>query len=441
MRWVAWTPTGYYMASPGGEDLIGWHVNRGWDQAPDFFPAARFREKFNRPDIVRRVLDTLDEATAVREANAAAHVKDDKPVAAVLPPVIKLVNPAPGARFSGDSVEVVYELRSPSGAPVDRVEVLLDGRPVQTRGLQEVQDSPPGVQRLSVPVPSRDVELSLIAHARDLFSERASVRLFYAGAAAPAAEEVALKPKLYALVVGVSDYQNPELRLGLAAKDAQDFARALEAQSGGLYAKIETKVLVDKAASRDGVLDGLEWLEKQVTSRDIGVIFLAGHGMLDEKQMFWFLPADADANTVRRRGVSQDELRRTLRALAGKALFFVDACHAAGAAEGTLTRGQVDINSVLSDFRAAENGVITFASSQGRELSQENSAWGNGAFTKALIEGFGQGRADLLHKGTITLSELDAYVVERVKDLTGGRQHPVMARPATVSDFAFALVK
>jgi hypothetical protein len=32
-------------------------------------------------------------------------------------------------------------------------------------------------------------------------------------------------------------------------------------------------------------------------------------------------------------------------------------------------------------------------------------------------------------------------VVERVKDLTGGRQHPVMARPATVSDFAFALVK
>ena len=26
---LAWTPSGYYMASPGGEDLIGWHVNRG----------------------------------------------------------------------------------------------------------------------------------------------------------------------------------------------------------------------------------------------------------------------------------------------------------------------------------------------------------------------------------------------------------------------------
>ena len=53
LRWVAWTPSGYYMASPGGEDLIGWHVNRGWDQAADFFPASRFRERFSRPDIVR----------------------------------------------------------------------------------------------------------------------------------------------------------------------------------------------------------------------------------------------------------------------------------------------------------------------------------------------------------------------------------------------------
>ena len=60
-RWVAWTPSGYYMASPGGEDLIGWHVNRGWDQAADFFPASRFRERFSRPDVVQKILDTLDE--------------------------------------------------------------------------------------------------------------------------------------------------------------------------------------------------------------------------------------------------------------------------------------------------------------------------------------------------------------------------------------------
>ena len=41
----------------------------------------------------------------------------------------------------------------------------------------------------------------------------------------------------------------------------------------------------------------------------------------------------------------------------------------------------------------------------------------------------------------ITLSELDAYVVERVKTLTGGAQHAVMARPATISNFAVAVTK
>jgi WD40 repeat protein len=59
-RWVLWTPEGYYTASPGGEDLIGWHVNRGNDQAADFYPAETFRSTFHKPDIVRKALDKAD---------------------------------------------------------------------------------------------------------------------------------------------------------------------------------------------------------------------------------------------------------------------------------------------------------------------------------------------------------------------------------------------
>ncbi|MGO8955360.1 MAG: toll/interleukin-1 receptor domain-containing protein [Rhodomicrobium sp.] len=56
-RFIAWTPQGYYNASPGGEDLIGWHVNRGYGTAPDFYPASTFASTFRRPDIVRAALD------------------------------------------------------------------------------------------------------------------------------------------------------------------------------------------------------------------------------------------------------------------------------------------------------------------------------------------------------------------------------------------------
>lgn len=58
-EWVLWTPRGYYIASPGGERLIGWHVNRGADKAADFFPVDTFRAAFNKPEVVSAALDGI----------------------------------------------------------------------------------------------------------------------------------------------------------------------------------------------------------------------------------------------------------------------------------------------------------------------------------------------------------------------------------------------
>jgi WD40 repeat protein len=55
--WVLWTPAGHYVCSPGAEELIGWHVNRGLDAAADFYPASTFAATFNKPDVVARALD------------------------------------------------------------------------------------------------------------------------------------------------------------------------------------------------------------------------------------------------------------------------------------------------------------------------------------------------------------------------------------------------
>ncbi|MBP0651271.1 caspase family protein, partial [Mycobacterium tuberculosis] len=86
------------------------------------------------------------------------------------------------------------------------------------------------------------------------------------------------------------------------------------------YGDVEIRLLTDRDATREAILDGLEWLEKQVTSRDVGMLFLAGHGINDERQTFWFLPADASPERLRQRAVSHDDIRRTLQALAGKAI-------------------------------------------------------------------------------------------------------------------------
>ncbi|MFZ0207449.1 MAG: WD40 repeat domain-containing protein, partial [Roseiarcus sp.] len=200
-RWVAWTPTGYYMASPGGEDLIGWHLNRGWTQEADFFPASRFSARFNRPDIVQLVLKTHDEAEAVDQANEKAKRKQDTaPIETTLPPVIKIVSPTAEGKFSGDAVEVMFTVRSPSRLPIDRVDALIDGRPVEARGVapaaSQTADSSGETRHLTIPAPAQDFELALIAHSGTLVGEAARVRLVYAGA--PTTAAAVLKSKLYA---------------------------------------------------------------------------------------------------------------------------------------------------------------------------------------------------------------------------------------------------
>ena len=164
-------------------------------------------------------------------------------------------------------------------------------------------------------------------------------------------------------------------------------------------------------------------------------MFLAGHGVTDAKNRYHFLTADADRDAPADTALDALTLRERTRALAGKALVFLDTCHAGAA----MARGATDINTVVNDLSSTENGVVTFASSTGRQVSQEDDAWGNGAFTKALIEGLPasgrKGRADLFGKGTISTAQLNAWLAERVKELTRGSQSPVMILPATIPDF------
>ena len=384
------------------------------------------------------VLKTRDEATAVGQADETAKRKrETAPIETMLPPVIKIDSPAADGRFTGDSVEVTFSVRSPSGLPVDRVDALIDGRPIEARGVAPAASQSGDQRTLTVPAPARDFELGLVARSGAAASEVARVRLVYAGEAP--SEAATLKPKLYAVTIGVSDYVDPDLRLGYAADDARGFAAVLLRQKGGLYSDVQVKTLADREVTRASVVEALDWLGESVTARDVAMVLIAGHGVTDEKQNYWFLPADVSMKHLSSSAVSQDDILRAMRGVYGKAILFLDTCHANQAVAGA--RGPVDVNSVVNELAKTENGLIVFSSSQGRELSGESAKFAHGDFTEALIEGVDLGKADLLHKGVITVSELDAWIADRVKQLTEGRQHPVMSRPSTVPDFAFAVAK
>ena len=98
----------------------------------------------------------------------------------------------------------------------------------------------------------------------------------------------------------------------------------------------------------------------------------------------------------------------------------------------------LDITAVINELSSAENGTVVFASSSGNQYSLEDDAWGNGAFTKAVVEGL-TGKADYMGRGKITINMLDLYISERVKELTHGKQTPTTTKPTVIPDFPIAI--
>jgi hypothetical protein len=63
-------------------------------------------------------------------------------------------------------------------------------------------------------------------------------------------------------------------------------------QKGSLQCVEARVLLMHRLPKRNP--DGLEWIQLQVTQKDVAVLFFAGHGINDPNGMFYFLPADAD---------------------------------------------------------------------------------------------------------------------------------------------------
>ena len=437
-RWIAWTPKGYYAASPGGEDLIGWQVNgKTWDDPVSFYPASLFRSRFYRPDIVQLVLKAKDEARAIDQANIIAKRKSEEVgIDNSLPPVVEIIADPRGSQATTDSIELHYRLRSPSGQAVTRLELRVDGQLVQPRAVEVIDESLTLNTDLvmTVPLPPRDVTVSLTAFIDEQPSVAATMPVKWTGPASAGP-----KPKLYALLVGVSDYDEPKLKLNYAAKDAADMEAALKRQKGKFFAEVETVVLADRAATENRIQIELSRLHKKVGPYDYAVVFMAGHGVTDAQGAFHFLPADASLAEDELAATSLDGLviRNILRTMQGKVLLFMDACNAGNAITGD--QALADMTGFANDFAQA-NGVVMYASSTGRQFSYENAQWSNGAFTKALVstlddaEAFGK-------DSRLSIFELAEELSGRVDALTGGLQTPVMTKSAAIPNFHLASVQ
>ena len=385
------------------------------------------------------MLETLDETKAIEQANRGTGLRRaEEDVRKLAPPIVVIQGPGDGSTFRTPEVTIDYNIDSATGQPITKVEHSINGAALGARLSAEVIAGKITSHKLTLALPAKDVTICLVAYEGDRASEPAC-RLLRWGGPKPGQEDL---KRLRAAFIGVNKYSNLR-ELQFANKDAADLAALFKSHEGRSYSKVEAKLLTD--ARRDDVLDGLEWLEKGSEEGDVNLLFLAGHGTTDERGQFYYMAADSDAGRLRASAVGKDEILRTIRALKGVRIVMLDTCRAgAGSDVAALAApSAVDMNKGANEIGDKSLGVLLYASAQARQVSLEYPEWGNGAFTKAMIEGL-SGKADREKLGYVDSEDLSIYVRRRVEVLTkekGLLQVPVRVKPDAAPEMKLVLLK
>lgn len=260
--------------------------------------------------------------------------------------------------------------------------------------------------------------------------------------------------ELRGLVVGINDYVQLESLDG-AVNDARDVAGALRRAGAS-----DVKLLLDREATRDAVMQAWNETVARSTPGDILVFHYAGHGGqsperikgsertgMDSELLLAAFTAEAPGNYER---IVDDEIHVMLKRAtdAGLAvLLATDACHS-----GTMTRGfdtrlsrpkvRAALHAPITDDRlpapdpqAASMtlddlpNVVSLGAVQDDELAPEVIIDGQprGALSWSLARGL-EGGADLDKDGAISEKELQVFVWESVRVVMEGQQHPSILR-------------
>lgn len=260
--------------------------------------------------------------------------------------------------------------------------------------------------------------------------------------ATPSAVKEQAVGKRFALVVGISDYQNPAIPdLKFADRDALAFSEYLKDPNGGGVETKNIQVLLNDKATAGNVIAAFYSMLDLVKEGDLFIFYFSGHGDLEAKTMNqpgFLLCWDAPPSVYMIGGtfglVYLQELISTLSVTnKAKVLMITDACRS-----GKLAGNQIGGSQLTSANLAKQYAnELKILSCQPDELSLEGTAWGGGrgVFSYYLLKGL-QGFADRNADQMVTLFEIERYLEDEVSQAVAP-QHQI---PMTIGNKAANLI-
>jgi peptidoglycan hydrolase-like protein with peptidoglycan-binding domain len=435
LDWVLWTPEGYFTAAAAADHLVGWRLGGNPATPVRYYPIGGLMDDYRRPDLVKQVLAAGDSDAARISAEAESGIAQPVPpeVVEILPPTVD-IGVLGDALVGAPTVIVPVAIDAGSQPAIDEVSLWIEDAAGTHREAFRAPGEVTGHGRLLLPasLEAGDRYLSVAVIAGTEIAE-ARIAIEWGDAASGTIQETRT---VHVLAVGVSRYQQNHLSLRWAHKDAEDFVRqVIESGRASGYRDVKTYFLVDEEASRESVMRQFGEVRDSMREGDVALVLFSGHGVREGEQ-YYLLPFDTRATSrgeMTATALPYNWVRDELRAFAarGPTLLFIDACRSGLSTDEV---EPLDVDTIASDLRRANRdgrnrGVIVFASSSGNELSLEDDAWQNGAFTKAVVETFAASSEQLGGSGGLTLEEIKVLVKSRVARLTGGEQRPQVVLP------------
>lgn len=222
-----------------------------------------------------------------------------------------------------------------------------------------------------------------------------------------------------ALILATSKYDDTSFRRLVApSQDASRLASVLrDPEIGGF----EVEAVLDRTV--DTIRRKIAWFCDEVGPRDLALVYLSCHGVLDVRGRLYYTATDTEHELLSVTGLSAAWLNERLEdSRCRRQLLILDCCHSGAFARGAKGRQALDLES-----RFEARGRIVMTASRATEYAFEGDRAADGSqtsiFTGTMVSGLESGDADTDEDGVISVDDLFDYVVHEVQR-TGAHQNP-----------------
>jgi uncharacterized caspase-like protein len=229
--------------------------------------------------------------------------------------------------------------------------------------------------------------------------------------------------KSIAIVIGINNYEKWPV-LEFAVNDAKAVEKKF--QSEGFD---EVITLLDRDATQRRILTELfHVLPQKVKWNQRVVLYFAGHGQTQEledgNKKGFIIPVDADPADDASTAISMEQIRGLSSRIAAKHILFVMDCCYSGLGLNRSFGTPSTLSGYLRKVASMRAVQIVTAGGKGEQVQERE---GHGLFTTYFLKAL-EGEADLDADGTVTGTELGAYLRPKVSAASGQKQTPLYGR-------------